>query len=61
MSILVRVEGASKDLKIMYPEPEEIQLNFCTLIDLEFTSFSNKAEMIVQFKLNEVFALKIQT
>lgn len=46
MSILVRVEGTSKDLKIMYPEPEEIQLNFCTLIDLEFTSFSSKAEII---------------
>ncbi|CAD8159683.1 unnamed protein product [Paramecium pentaurelia] len=61
MSILVRVEGASKDLRIMYPEPEEIQLNFCTLIDLEFTSFSNKEEVIVQFKLKEVVALKIQT
>ncbi|CAD8163213.1 unnamed protein product [Paramecium octaurelia] len=61
MSILVRVEGASKDLRIMYPEPEEIQLNFCTLIDLEFTSFSNKEEVIVQFQLNDVVALKIQT
>lgn len=59
MSILVRVEGTSKDLKIMYPEPEEIQLNFCTLIDLEFTSFSSKAEIISEFKLNEAVALKI--
>ncbi|CAD8155922.1 unnamed protein product [Paramecium pentaurelia] len=61
MSIQLRVEGASKDLRIMYPEPEEIQLNFCTLIDLEFTSFTNKEEEIVQFQLNEVVALKIQT
>ncbi|CAD8164239.1 unnamed protein product [Paramecium octaurelia] len=61
MSISLRVEGASKDLRIMYPEPEEIQLNFCTLIDLDFTSFTNKEEVINYFKLKEVVALKIQT
>lgn len=46
MNILVRVEGQSKDLKIMYPKSEVIQLNFCTLIDLDFTSISNKEEPI---------------